>query len=327
MYIDQLFQEFAKSRNILLDYSSNCEKIKVKNDQEELLQVFYNFLSNSLSFSRVGNISVKVSVDYRDINTFPLSNHHIHSERFHLKVTVKENNTDLAPNNLSKAFYSFCQSEHPRIIRVMLNIGSSLTKGIIDLNGGTINVENRETIKDTPGFTKFILLLLSRNAYVNKDVCVEDPDSPPQNFYNNTATKNLEWKGLNEGQDKGSVTREMPIMRYDETKNPDDEFLCKLMTLLESNISDPEFNVSKLANEIGMSRPVLFRKTKTLTGSSIINLIRSKRLKKAEILLKQKKIAFPEVAFKVGYNDPKYFSKSFRCEFGKTPREYVHDLG
>ena len=46
----------------------------------------------------------------------------------------------------------------------------------------------------------------------------------------------------------------------------------------------------------------------------------------AAMLLKQKKAAVSEVAFKVGYSDPKYFSKSFRSEYGKTPKEYVHGL-
>ena len=92
---------------------------------------------------------------------------------------------------------------------------------------------------------------------------------------------------------------------------------------MEANITDPEFNVSKLVMEIGMSRSVLFRKIKILTGLSVIDLIRSTRLKKAEKLLKQKKMSISEVAFTVGFNDPKYFSKSFRSQFGKTPTEYM----
>jgi ligand-binding sensor domain-containing protein/signal transduction histidine kinase/DNA-binding response OmpR family regulator len=111
-----------------------------------------------------------------------------------------------------------------------------------------------------------------------------------------------------------------------ELENPDDKFLQKLMCILEKNITSAEFNVSKLVREIGMSRPVLFRKTKMLTGLSVIDLIRNVRLKKAEMLLKQKKLSISEVAFTVGFSDPKYFSKSFRNHYGKSPTQYLEEL-
>lgn len=114
--------------------------------------------------------------------------------------------------------------------------------------------------------------------------------------------------------------------RHEEVEDPDNKFLQRLMSILETNLNDPVFNVAKLVTEIGMSRPVLFRKVKMLTGLSVIDLIRSTRLKKAEMLLKQKKMTISEVAFTVGFNDPKYFSKSFRSQFGKTPSEYVESL-
>jgi ligand-binding sensor domain-containing protein/signal transduction histidine kinase/DNA-binding response OmpR family regulator len=113
---------------------------------------------------------------------------------------------------------------------------------------------------------------------------------------------------------------------HEEVEDPDNKFLNKLLTLLEEHLSKPDFNVSRLVAEIGMSRPVLFRKVKMLTGLSVIDLIRSTRLKRAEMLLKQKKMSISEVAFTVGFNDPKYFSKSFRAQFGKTPSEYLDSL-
>ena len=113
---------------------------------------------------------------------------------------------------------------------------------------------------------------------------------------------------------------------HEEVEDPDNKFLNRLVSLLEQHLNEPDFNVSKLVSEIGMSRPVLFRKIKMLTGLSVIDLIRSTRLKKAEMLLKQKRMTISEVAFTVGFNDPKYFSKSFRAQFGKTPSEYLDTL-
>ncbi|GAB4034883.1 two-component regulator propeller domain-containing protein [Spirosoma jeollabukense] len=108
--------------------------------------------------------------------------------------------------------------------------------------------------------------------------------------------------------------------------DPDSVFLQRLMATLEPRLADPDFNVSTLTDEIGMSRPVLFRKVKMLTGLSVVELIRSLRMKKAQSLLSQKGMTVAEVAFSVGFNDPKYFSKQFRSEFGKSPSEYTDSL-
>lgn len=107
-----------------------------------------------------------------------------------------------------------------------------------------------------------------------------------------------------------------------ELDHPDAKFLNQLMLVLDRHLADPDFNVTKLVSEIGMSRPVLFRKVKMLTGLSVIDLLRTTRLKKAELLLKQRKASVSEVAFAVGFSDPKYFSRAFRAQFGMTPTEY-----
>ncbi|WP_080054979.1 hybrid sensor histidine kinase/response regulator transcription factor [Spirosoma aerolatum] len=109
-----------------------------------------------------------------------------------------------------------------------------------------------------------------------------------------------------------------------ELDHPDEKFLNQLMTTLETHLNDAEFNVTRLVIEMGMSRPVLFRKVKMLTGLSVIDLIRTTRLKKAELLLKQRKASVAEIAFAVGFSDPKYFSRAFRAQFGVTPTEYSH---
>ncbi|WP_019987298.1 two-component regulator propeller domain-containing protein [Rudanella lutea] len=107
-----------------------------------------------------------------------------------------------------------------------------------------------------------------------------------------------------------------------ELEHPDAKFLNQLMAVLNANLADPEFNVTSLVGEMGMSRPVLFRKVKMLTDMSVIDLLRTTRLKKAEQLLRQRKASVAEIAFAVGFSDPKYFSRAFRSQFGQTPSEY-----
>lgn len=107
-----------------------------------------------------------------------------------------------------------------------------------------------------------------------------------------------------------------------ECESPDEKFLNKLMSLIEQNMEDPEFNVSSLVENIGMSQTVLYKKIKVLTDLSIADFIKSQRLKRAAQLLTEHNLNIAEVAYAVGFNDRKYFSKEFRKQFGVSPSEY-----
>ena len=103
----------------------------------------------------------------------------------------------------------------------------------------------------------------------------------------------------------------------------DQQFLGKVIGLIEENLAETQFNVNRLAGELGMSRPVLYRKLKQLTDLSVIELINVLRLKKAAQFLGQGRLSVSEVAYEVGFSDPKYFSKSFKGYFGKSPTAYA----
>ena len=72
-----------------------------------------------------------------------------------------------------------------------------------------------------------------------------------------------------------------------------------------------------------MSQPVLYKKLKAVTSMSVNDFVKSLRLKRAAQLLQQKQLAVYEIAYSVGYNDSKYFSKEFKKMYGKTPSEYA----
>lgn len=107
-----------------------------------------------------------------------------------------------------------------------------------------------------------------------------------------------------------------------EIESPDEKFLNKLMQLVEDKMEDPDFNVSSLVEDIGMSQTVLYKKIKALTGLSITDFIKSQRLKRAAQLLASHQLNIAEVAYSVGFNDRKYFSKEFRKQFGVAPSDY-----
>jgi AraC-like DNA-binding protein len=72
-----------------------------------------------------------------------------------------------------------------------------------------------------------------------------------------------------------------------------------------------------------MSKSQLFRKLKALTNHAPGDFIRILRLKRAADLLSQGAGSIAEIAFKVGFNDPSYFTKSFQKQYGKTPSEFM----
>lgn len=102
-------------------------------------------------------------------------------------------------------------------------------------------------------------------------------------------------------------------------------FLNKIMNLIENHLADPDFDVPKLASEIGMSQPVLYKKIRALTDLSVNDFIKSIRLKKAAQLLKSAQGNIAEIAYAVGFNDRKYFSLEFKKAFGKSPSEYMQE--
>lgn len=101
------------------------------------------------------------------------------------------------------------------------------------------------------------------------------------------------------------------------------EFLDKVMQIVDEHMDDPDFGVEKLARKVAMSPPILYKKIKAVSNMSVNEFVKSLKLKKAAQLLQQTDMTVYEVAYNVGYNDRKYFSREFKKQFGKTPREYA----
>lgn len=102
----------------------------------------------------------------------------------------------------------------------------------------------------------------------------------------------------------------------------DEQLLKKCVELIEANIADPDFNVDELCRGVGLSRPAVYKKVKSLTGLSVVEFIRSIRLKRAAQLLAQDKSSISDVMYQVGFNNRSYFSLRFKEEFGCNPNEY-----
>jgi signal transduction histidine kinase/DNA-binding response OmpR family regulator/ligand-binding sensor domain-containing protein len=107
-----------------------------------------------------------------------------------------------------------------------------------------------------------------------------------------------------------------------EITSMDEKFVKKAVALVEANISSSEFLVEDLCREMGMSRVYFYKKILSLTDKTPSEFIRFIRLKRAADLFEKSQLFVNEVAYQVGFNDPKYFRKYFKDEFGISPNEY-----
>jgi YesN/AraC family two-component response regulator len=105
------------------------------------------------------------------------------------------------------------------------------------------------------------------------------------------------------------------------TKNPKLQFLQKTIKIIHDNISNSKFGSDDLAKELLISESQLYRKVKALTEKSTAVFIRSTRLHYAKEILVSSDKTVSEVAYDVGFNDPSWFSRAFKVEFGFSPSE------
>jgi signal transduction histidine kinase/DNA-binding response OmpR family regulator len=102
----------------------------------------------------------------------------------------------------------------------------------------------------------------------------------------------------------------------------DEQFLDLALHIAEEQMANADFSVEDFARALNVSRPLLFIKIKALTNLTPNNFLKDIRLKRAAQLLRQQKLSVSEIAYQVGFKDPRYFSKCFQKSFGKTPSAF-----
>ena len=108
-----------------------------------------------------------------------------------------------------------------------------------------------------------------------------------------------------------------------EVKGNNDALMERIMKCINTNLTDPDFNVEKLTEEAGISRAQLHRKMKEIAGVSTGEFIRNLRLEQAARLIEEDKINITQVAYSVGFNNQTHFSTIFKKHFGMSPSEYA----
>jgi AraC-like DNA-binding protein len=108
-----------------------------------------------------------------------------------------------------------------------------------------------------------------------------------------------------------------------EAESWEEKFLSNITRIIEEKVADPDLSVNMLSRSSGVSDKQIYRKIKQLTGLTPVDYIRSIRMKKAAMLLTQKKFSVAEVMYLVGFSNYSYFSKCFHAKYGKTPKQFM----
>ena len=102
----------------------------------------------------------------------------------------------------------------------------------------------------------------------------------------------------------------------------DSEMMKQLLNYLEEHIGDPSLKIEDLADAVNLGRSVFYGKIKSIVGMTPVDFVRHIRMQRAEELISKSNYPFSQIAYMVGFSDPKYFSKCFKRETGLTPSEY-----
>jgi signal transduction histidine kinase/DNA-binding response OmpR family regulator len=126
-------------------------------------------------------------------------------------------------------------------------------------------------------------------------------------------------------QERYSMLAFVPAKKETKKKltNLEEQFICKVMEVIEKHISEEEFSIEQFGKEVGMSRVQLHRKLKALSGKSASNYLRSVRLSRAKKMIEEEKGNISEIAYSVGFSSPQYFTRCFKEEFGYPPSDLI----
>jgi YesN/AraC family two-component response regulator len=115
--------------------------------------------------------------------------------------------------------------------------------------------------------------------------------------------------------------------KVQEAPSPDNEFLKRAIQCVNDHLDDADFDRDAFAREMGASQSTLYNKLRATTGMNVSSFIRHIRMKAIDDIIRQQPdLRVSDLAYKVGFKDPKYFATTFKKEFGMQPKEYIEKM-
>lgn len=156
-------------------------------------------------------------------------------------------------------------------------------------------------------------LEVGADAYLPKPFYMNELRTQAMNLINNR----LRMKGKFSGQQEQKQHMELA-----ESKSADEELMENLMNIVKEKLSDSEFTIEQLSEDLAMSRTQLHRRIKDITGLSAGRFVQNLRMQRAVDLLKENNLNVAQIAQAVGFSTSSHFSTTFKNHFGLTPSEF-----
>ncbi|UOB17806.1 hybrid sensor histidine kinase/response regulator [Abyssalbus ytuae] len=227
---------------------------------------------------------------------------------------------------LLKEEYNIVEAENGKaaLKKVMNNMPDLIISDVVmpQMTGTELCVKIKQNIKTshipfilltsrTSQLYRFEGLEKGADVYINKPFDIKEFVLQIKNILESTSRLKNKFS-----QENSLTPGEITISSLDE------ELLKKAFRIVEENISNDQFDIPFFCSELGVSRTMLFTKIKAWTNLTPNNFIQEIKMKMAAQLLEQSKTNISQISYKVGFKDPKYFSKCFQKKFGVSPSEY-----
>lgn len=165
-------------------------------------------------------------------------------------------------------------------------------------------------------------LRIGADDYVTKPFKLGDLELRINNIIENRKRIQREFR-----QQTAEETRQQVTPHANAAPTPDQEFLKRAIDCVYAHLDDSEYDRDTFARDMGASASTLYNKLRSLTGMNVSNFIRDIRLKEAQRIARETpNIRVSDIAYRVGFRDPKYFATCFKKQFGMQPSEYLESL-
>ncbi|WP_114790754.1 two-component regulator propeller domain-containing protein [Niabella yanshanensis] len=196
---------------------------------------------------------------------------------------------------------------------------------------GMDGIEFCRQIKENPATGHIPVIMLTAKAAIESQL--EGINSGADHYFSKPLNTDLLIVTIqNIFENQQTLKTHWSNRRYSEalaaTHSSKEQQIIELLSdLIEKQISNPELDVDYIGREMNMSRSKLYQTVKAITGLSIGDYVRTVRLRKAAQIMTEEDVLIVDVMYRVGMQTQSYFTKAFKKEFGKTPSQFLQDLG
>ena len=194
-------------------------------------------------------------------------------------------------------------------------------------------LELTRTIKADPNYNHLPIMLLTAKTqdedeqqalqigadeYLRKPFRLADLKLRIDNIIENRKRMQTEFSQLTAEEEKQHIAK---------VPSPDEKFVNQVMELVHKHIDDESYDRDALAADMGASASTLYNKLRSITGMHVSAFIRDVRMKEARRLaIKNPNLRVSDLAYSVGFHDPRYFATCFKKQFGTQPKEFLESL-